>query len=145
MSLTPGPDAAVTRAEFVKVLVLTLGLTPSGGATAFTDVGSGDWFAPYVAAAVQAGLVEGTSSTTFSPDATLSREDLAVLPTRALHLASGGRATFTDAGQIDPYATAAVAVGYLDGFADGSFQPLGPTTRAQAAKVLDAVLQREGK
>jgi len=53
---------------------------------------------------------------------------------------------FRDGAGIDAWAVPgveeAVAAGYLHGFADGSFQPLAPATRAQAATVLAAVLAR---
>jgi hypothetical protein len=134
------PDGALTRAEFVKMLDIVLGLQPGTGTGGFSDVQSGDWFAPYVTAAVSAGLVQGLTATTFGPDQTVSREQMAVFLTRALKLTGSQSLTFSDAGQIDAYATsavqAAVASGYLSGFPGGTFQPQGATTRAQAAKVL---------
>ncbi len=49
------PDATLTRAQFLKLLVLTLGLKPSASATPFADVAPSDWFAPYVAATREPG------------------------------------------------------------------------------------------
>ncbi len=143
------PDAAVSRAQFVKMLVLALGLKTGGGLqTPFADVAAGDWFAPYVAAAVQAGIVQGLTPTTFGPNAPLTREDMAVLLTRALRLSKTAPLQFTDDADIAPAAVtgveAAVAAGYMDGFPDGSFQPRAAATRAQAAKVLALVLQGQG-
>lgn len=142
------PDAAVTRAEFAKMLDLTLGVAPAttaaGAATSFADVPAGAWYAPYVAAAAGAGLMDGVSATSFAPDATMTREQMAVALQRALKLSGGGALTFTDAASIDSWAqagvAAAVAAGYMAGFPDGSFRPLAPTTRAQAAQVLAAVI-----
>ena len=140
------PDAALTRAQFVKMLDAALGLQPGTSTAAFSDVPSGAWYGPYVAAAVQAGLVQGLTATTFGPDQTVSREQMAVLLARALKLAGTGSLSFHDASAIDAYATAsvqaAVAAGYLSGFPDGTFQPQGATTRAQAAKVLAMALQK---
>ena len=134
------PDGTLTRAQFVKMLDLTLNLATNGTATRFADVSASDWFAPYVAAAVQAGLVQGTSATTFSPNDAVTREQMGVLLVRALKLTKMATLGFKDDARIDAWATAgveqAVAAGYLNGFPDGTFQPLGPTTRAQAAKVL---------
>ena len=141
------PEDPVTRAQFVKMLVLTLGLQPSNVQTPFSDVPAGAWYAPYVSAAVQAGLVDGTSPTAFSPNKDLTREQMAVLLARALKLTKTSALTFTDAGQVDAWAVQgveeAVAAGYMDGFPNGTFQPLGPTTRAQAAQVLTEVLSRK--
>jgi hypothetical protein len=70
----------------------------------------------------------------------VTREQLAVLLARALRLTQVATLRFTDDGAIDAWALRgveeAVAGGYLNGFPDGSFQPLGTATRAQAAAVL---------
>ncbi len=139
------PNAALTRADLVKMLVRTLGLSPSPAPTTpFSDVAPGSWYAAYVAAAVGAGLVDGTTATTFSPNETVTREQMAVLLARSLRLTGSTTLSFSDASQIDAYASsaveAAVAAGYLNGFPDGSFQPLATTTRAEAAKVLAMVI-----
>jgi hypothetical protein len=139
------PDAPLTRAQFLKLLVLTLGLKPASAATPFTDVGASDWFAPYVAAAVQAGLARGVSANRFDPGGTVTREEMAVLLARALRLSGSSALPFSDAAAVDGWAVAgiqaAVAAGYLSGLPGGSFDPRGPTTRAQAAKVLALALQ----
>jgi len=137
------PGAPVTRAEFVKMLVLTLGLHP-GGSTAFADVPASAWYAPYVAAALHAGILEGLTPTTFGPGAHLTREEMAVLIARALRLRQTTALRFRDAAEIAPWARLGieetVAAGYVDGFPDGTFRPLDAATRAQAAKVLALVL-----
>ena len=139
------PGAPVTRAQFAKMLVLTLGLKVGSGATSFADVPASAWFAPYVAAAVQAGIVDGLTPTTFGPNDSLTREQMAVLLARALKLTKTTTLHFSDDTQISAWAVAgveeAVAAGYVGGFPDGSLQPLGAATRAQAAKVLALVLQ----
>ncbi len=82
----------------------------------------------------------GVSATMFDPNATLSREQMAVLVARALKLSGTAVLRFSDDGVIAGWAQqdveAAVAAGYLRGFRDGSFQPLATAKRAQAAKVL---------
>ncbi|MDI3297536.1 MAG: S-layer homology domain-containing protein [Bacillota bacterium] len=140
------PEQPVTRAEFVRMLVLAIGLKPGEtGSTPFGDVPAGEWYAPDVSAAVQAGIVKGLTPTTFGPDQTITREQMAVLLARALKLTGSVNLTFTDKAEIDAWAQAAVqaavAAGYLNGFPDGSFRSLGTTNRAQAAKVLAMVLQ----
>ena len=143
------PNAPVTRAEFLKMLMLTLGLKPSTTPTPFTDVPAGAWYAPYVSAGVQAGIVDGSSPSTFSPNANLTREEMAVLLGRALHLTPTTTLHFTDTAQIDAWALQgveeAVAAGYIEGFPNGTFQPLGTATRAQAAKILALVLAQQAR
>ncbi len=135
------PNAPVTRADFVKMLVLSLGLAPGSGVTGFHDVPANAWFAPYVSAAIKAGIVEGLTPTSFGPSAVVSREQMATFLARALHLPSSTAPVhFTDAKEIAPWALraigAAMAAGYLSGFPNGTFLPGASTTRAQAAKVL---------
>ncbi len=141
------PDANMTRAQFVKMFVVTLGLASVPGGTVFTDVPADAWYAPYVSAAVQAGLVTGVTSTTFEPDAAVTREEVAVLLTRALQLSGTVTLSFSDRGEIAPWARsgveAAVAAGYLNGFPDGTFQPTAPMTRAQVATLLARVIAHE--
>jgi hypothetical protein len=140
------PNAPITRAEFVKMLDLTLGLKPGSGKTPFADVPPGAWFTPYVSTAVQAGIVQGLSPTTFGPNQAITREQLAVMVARALKLTGTATLHFTDDGEIDVWALRgveeAVAAGYIAGFPNGTFQPLGTATRAQAAQVLALVLDR---
>jgi hypothetical protein len=142
------PDASVTRAQFVKMLVLALGLKPGSGTTAFTDVPQDAWFAPYVAAAVQAGVVQGLTPTHFGPGQTITREQMAVLIARAFKLTKTEPLNFTDLGQIGAWALQGVeetvAAGYMAGFTDGTFRPLGTVTRAQAAEALFTALQNRG-
>lgn len=138
------PDGALTRAQFTVMLARALRLHPATAPAPFADVPAGAWYAPSVAAANQAGLVQGVSASSFEPDAPVTREQMALLLARALKLSGTGGQAFSDAAQIDGWAGAAVqaatAAGYLHGFPDGTFRPLDPATRAQAATVLAEVL-----
>ncbi|HVB09289.1 MAG TPA: S-layer homology domain-containing protein, partial [Bacillota bacterium] len=141
------PQASVTRAQLAKMLAIALSLPLAGsGATAFSDVTAQAWYAPYVAAAAQAGIVAGIGGGRFDPDAPVTREQVALMLARALHLTGTPAAAFLDQGAIDVWAApgiqAAVAAGLLRGFPDGTFQPLAVATRAQAATILAAVLVR---
>ena len=105
------PNATMTRAEFAAIVVRTLGLTPKANSN-FIDVGKNDWFAGYVGTAYSYGLVSGTSTTTFSPGSTITRQEAAVMVARAAKLA--GLDTETDAvtvkdilAQFGDYVTAA--------------------------------------
>ena len=143
------PEAPLTRAEFVKMLALAEGLLPGDGQTPFADVPGNAWFAPYVSAAVGAQLVKGLTPTTFGPDQPVTREEAAVLLTRALHLTASVNLHAPDLGDIDAWALpaveAAVAAGYLHGFPDGTFRPVATTTRAEAAVVLAGLWTRGGQ
>ncbi len=153
--MAPGifdPDGTLTRAQFTTFLVKADGLAPvSSGTTPFTDVPATAWYAPYVAAAYQAGLVAGVSSTSFEPNASITREQMAVLLGKLLGSSApaGSLSQFSDAFSIAPWAQsgvkAAVGAGLMTGFPNGTFQPTGTATRAQAAVVVAGYLKYLGK
>lgn len=76
------PDQPVNRAEALKIILLGSGVKLSAiqGATIFLDVKAEDWYAKYVAYAVQAGIVQGYSDNTFKPGQTVNLvENLKIL------------------------------------------------------------------
>lgn len=144
------PESHVTRAEFVKMIVNALDITADTGSVAFDDVAQGDWFYDAVRTAAACGIVNGTGSG-FSPNANITREDMAVIIVRAAQyagtpLTDGAGAAFTDAAAISDYAAEAVgkmqANGIVNGMEDGSFQPQQNATRAQACKMLYELLKK---
>ncbi|MCL4368170.1 MAG: S-layer homology domain-containing protein [Actinobacteria bacterium] len=77
------PYNTVTRAQFAAMLARILN-PPANDASPFTDVSAADWFGPAVVSLAQAGLVSGTSPTTFNPLTLVSREQSVTLLVRAL-------------------------------------------------------------
>ena len=78
------PDAPISRAEFVKIAV---SFTQNNGSTTynyFTDVKTTDWFAPYVTAAKDAGLIEGYSDGSFKPESKITRAEACAIVNRTL-------------------------------------------------------------
>lgn len=76
------PDKSMTRAEFCAVVVKALGLTLKKS-TAFTDVSESAWFSSYVGAAFSAGIVKGSSTTTFTPDGSITYAQADIMLSRA--------------------------------------------------------------
>ncbi len=146
------PSGSVTRAQFATMLVRAEGLSPiASGRTPFTDVSSTSSYAPYIAAAYQAGLILGVSPTTFQPNAPISREQMAVILARVLgsSATAGTLSQFKDASSIASWAKsgveAVVGSGLMAGFPNGTFQPTATSTRAQAAVVIARYLKHIGK
>ena len=143
------PAGDVTRAQFVTMLAgLAKADVSKYPATSFRDVPEGAWYAPYVNWALANGIVSGTSATTFSPDAKITRQDMAVMLyqyTQRYDVALQQQTVtpFTDEGSIAAYALPAVQAlhraGVISGMPDGSFQPFGTATREQACVVLCAL------
>lgn len=136
------PGQNVTRAEFAKMIAVSLGLDTSAKAD-FADVGTNEWYTGFIGAAVKAGIVKGTSETTFEPEKYITRQDAAVMLARVIEYkgktypaASKG---FNDEASIAEYALGAVNglanLGLINGY-NGGFAPLDNTTRAEAAALL---------
>lgn len=148
------PEGQVTRAEFAKLIVKTFGLEDASATESFADVNDSDWFKPYVAAAVKAGLVEGRSDSSFAPNANITRAEMATLASRALIKIKEYKApvnedalkAFADAAAINSTLTSGVAFaaeqGIVVGEDGGKFNPNANSTRAQAAVVIYRLLNK---
>ena len=132
------------------MLVRALNLTDKGTAT-FNDVKSDAWYADSVAISVKAGIVKGQSSTTFGAAAQISREEMVTMLMRGYEFVNGkqsnGTATvFKDQSKISTWAAGfvkeATALGLINGRGEGTFQPQGVSTRAEAAQVIYNLLQK---
>lgn len=139
------PERSITRAEFVTMLNRTFGYTKTG-AQPFRDVNTRDWYYDDISAAYTAGYFQGTSKSTASPNATLTREEAATMLCRNLMLQplSGEDLSFTDSRLASSwsrgYIKAAAEEGILRGDPDGKFRPLDNITRGEVAIMLVRVI-----
>ncbi|MBE5041072.1 S-layer homology domain-containing protein [Ructibacterium gallinarum] len=140
------PAGQVTREQFSKMVVQLFGVATGNTSTSFVDVDSNAWYAPYITAALQAGYIQGQSEEYFGIGESIMRQDMATILYRALgDNNSQAVLDFTDTDAIAPYAHDAIAelvgLGIINGYEDGSFQPRGTATRAEAAKMIWGVYQ----
>ncbi|WP_053372808.1 S-layer homology domain-containing protein [Paenibacillus sp. FJAT-27812] len=143
------PQADVTRAEFAALLVRALGLKATGPAS-FADVRGSAWYAEAVAAASEAGIVQGKDAATFAPNAKITREEMSALLVRAYEhkagskLAAGAEAKFADRSKAAEWALAyidtAYAAGFIEGRSGNAFAPKAQLTRAESAKAIYTLL-----
>ncbi|MNJ47097.1 Endo-1,4-beta-xylanase A precursor [compost metagenome] len=130
-------------------------MTTETSKTPFSDISSAAWYAKDVATAYEVGLVQGTTATTFSPDSLVSRQDLAVLLTRALTLTGVQLdnskplfSNYADTSSISAYAKESVQVLSSYGIIHGEsaednmkFNPQKPATRETAVAALHQLLR----
>ncbi len=141
------PEASVTRAETIKMIVVLVGASLEVEAgDAFGDVNSTDWFAPYVNAGVANGYIFGNEAGNFNPNDNITREDVCVILYRALKLdGDASEADFTDSEEISSYAKEAVAklvaAGIVQGDDNGAFNPGKAITRGEIATLLSRAMQ----
>ena len=113
----------------------------------FTDVDENAYYAEAVRWAVSEGITKGTSATTFSPDATVTRgQTVTFLYRYAEEPTVGGDIPFTDVAAEAYYAPAvrwAVANDITFGTSKTTFSPESDCTRAQIVTILHRDLAEE--
>ncbi|WP_208607723.1 fibronectin type III domain-containing protein [Paenibacillus pectinilyticus] len=143
------PTATITRADFTKLLVETFGLQATAQ-NHFEDVAQSAYYERAVAIANQLGIVNGVDAQHFNPQASITRQDMFVMIVRALAQVNKSlptvntATTFTDAADIASYAVQAINALAQKGFVEGNagkVNPLGHTTRAETAVMLDRLFQ----
>ena len=151
---TFSPNASMTRAMLVTVLYRLEGEPTVYGRSGFSDVQYNGYYEDAVTWAAGNGIVNGTSTTMFSPNANVTREQMAAILYRyAQHkkyntAASSGLNGFTDHASVSGYAAAslewAVAEKLVTG-STGKLMPTGNATRAQVAAILHRFVENVAK
>ena len=142
---TFSPNTSMTRAMLVTVLYRLEGQPAVNGRSGFSDVQYNGYYEDAVTWAADNGIVNGTSTSTFSPNVNVTREQMAAILYRYAQYkkyntaASSSLNGFTDQASVSGYATAslewAVAEKLVNGSA-GKLMPTGNATRAQVAAIL---------
>ncbi len=79
------PDSSLTRAEMATIILRAMNMSAgAAGSDIFTDVPASHWAYANVAAAYQLGIINGTSATTFAPDAVVTYEQAVKMVVAAL-------------------------------------------------------------
>ena len=137
---TFSPDAGCTRAQVVTFLWRTAGSPAPSKPAGFTDVKDGAYYAKAVAWAVEQGVTNGMTPTTFAPDATCTRGQIVTFLWRAAGCPEAAKpAGFTDVKAEAFYAKAvawAVEKGVTNGMTPTTFAPNDTCTRAQVVTFL---------
>ena len=134
------PEQPCTRAQIVTFLWRAAGSPePKGAASGMTDVVSGSYYEKAVAWAIENGITTGTTTSTFSPDATCTRAQAVTFLARALNAKASGKAEFSDVPADSYFADAvawAAANGVTEGIGGGLFGSDNDCTRGQIVTFL---------
>ena len=149
------PSNPVKREEFVKMLISALGIpleADTENTLPFKDLDPDAWYAPYIYTAHKTGLVKGISGDEFGLGADIIRQDIAVIIVRAMEsfdltLPEGEPSkAFNDELSIGIYAADSVNKlhdsGIFGGDENGNFRPRSSATRAEAAKIFGAFMEK---
>ncbi len=137
------PDNLITRAEFIALVNRVAQFTESSDKiAAFTDVDQTDWYYQDMAKALYVGYIKGTSATTLSPEAPITREQAFTILGRLINLRNDNSqnvAQFNDRAMISSYAlqfiNALVKQNFVQGY-NGMLHPQRPLSRAEAVVLL---------
>ena len=134
-----GPYESCTRAQIVTFLWRAAGSPEPKTASSFTDVSASAYYAKAVAWAIENGITNGMTETTFAPNATCTRGQSVTFLHRALKGTASGSTNFTDVKSDAFYADAvnwAVASGVTNGTSATTFSPNADCTRAEIVTFL---------
>ena len=134
-----GPYESCTRAQIVTFLWRAAGSPEPKTASSFTDVPVSTYYAKAVAWAVENGITNGMTETTFAPNATCTRGQSVTFLYRALKGTASGSTNFTDVKSDAFYADAvnwAVASDVTNGTSNTTFSPNADCTRAEIVTFL---------
>jgi len=146
-----GTNSLIKREEIAAVLVRAFDMQLKNDVTIFSDVSSEAWYATEVANASSNGIIKGYPDGSFGVNKNVTRQDLCVmlfnlLKEKNIDIASDEEKSFTDKENISDYAREAVftlsGAGIINGYDDGSFRPRGNATRAEAASLINGLLER---
>ena len=143
------PNSTMTRAEFATIIARGLGL-PQKSNVIFKDVTTNDWFYNYVGTAYSYGIIKGVSENEFNPNGTITREEAAVMVTRAAKLCGMDTnmdtlatrdilAQFFDYVKASDWSQSSLAFCYNEKILDDSVMDIKPkeaVTRAEIASML---------
>ena len=151
---TFSPNAAMTRAMLVTVLYRLEGEPAVSGRSGFSDVTFNSYYEDAVTWAANNGIVNGTSTSTFSPNANVTREQMAAILYRYTQYkqyntaANSSLNSFSDHASVSGYAVMplqwAVAEKLVNG-SNGKLMPTGNASRAQVAAILHRFAENVAK
>ena len=145
---TVRPNANITRAQVATIFFRLLdedvrddNLTTYN---TFPDVDQDYWANTAISTMASLGVINGRNSGLFDPDAYITRAEFAAICARFDDSGVDGITTFTDTvgHWAEDEISRAAALGWIQGYADGTFRPNQYITRAQAVTMINRVLCR---
>ncbi len=142
------PDRIVTREEFLTMLIRAAGIELNDKESTFADVSNDAWYRTYVMTAADKGILTGYDNGTAGVGGSITREDCCVFICRALgYDVKETENDFIDGNTISGYAQDSVnavwSKGIIKGDENKNFNPQGFCTRAQAAVMINGILNQE--
>ena len=145
---TVRPNANISRAEVAAIFFRLLkddvrddNLTAN---SVFTDVAFGKWYNKSISTMAKIGIVKGRTANAFAPNAPITRAEFAAICSRFDRSNVEIKSDFNDISGhwAENEIRRAASLGWIQGYADGSFKPDQNITRAEAASMINRMLHR---
>lgn len=139
------PDAYLTVAEGCQLYYGLLRYRPDDRAE-IPGVEKGKWYYDAMSLLAAGGILDLQRDGNLQPDAAMSRGQFILMLSRFYPELEEGTCSYPDVPRSSPWYEAVAkttARGWINGFEDGTFRPMEPLTRAQAAAVLNRVMGRQ--
>lgn len=143
-----GPLNNITRAEvaaiFYRLLRKDIRMESQTTENSFDDVPADAWYVTEVSTLARLGVFVGRTTDVFAPDAPITRAEFATVCARFDQSGAAEDRDFSDIGGhwAEQYIRQAAALGWVQGYPDGTFGPDRPITRAEAVTMINRVLRR---
>ena len=144
------PDSNITKAEFVKIIISAFGLYNSDAAVTLTDNNPEDWYYKYVSSALEKEIAVAGENGAFNANEYITREEMFEISKKAIVFAEISLANttapvmFTDESDINPKYKDSIdymsSHGIVAGNPDGTLNPKGNSTRAEACVMLTRMI-----
>ncbi|MBR3557193.1 MAG: S-layer homology domain-containing protein [Oscillospiraceae bacterium] len=138
------PDTYLTMAEGCQLIYGLLRYRPEDRAE-IPGVEKGMWYYDAMSLLASRGILDLQRDGNILPDAAMSRGQFILMITRFFPELEEGSCSYPDVPGNTPWYGAvakATGQGWIQGYEDGTFRPMGPLTRAEAAAVINRVLGR---
>ena len=139
------PDNSITRAEFLALIIRSLGLKSVEYKNNISDVDSKAWYAQTVATALEYGLIDENE---FRPDDKATRGEMSKMLYNAcrksgVQFNDNAEIEFSDSDSVtDKKSVAAISeIGLITGYEDNTFRESGFLTRAEASTVINRLCE----
>lgn len=148
------PDADMSRAEAAAIFARLISEEKNesiSGKSTFTDVKSNEWYSKYIGYLEKYNVINGYNDKTFKPDAPVTRAEFVSMAVRYFDIFNdvkkdGYTANYKDLNKnYWAYADIAYAkhIGWLNGYADGTFKGDNNITRAEVVTVVNRATGRK--
>lgn len=136
------PNGGINRAEFAKVILLSLDIDPvPAKGNRFSDVSKNEWFAGYVETAANLGVINGYPDGSFRPAGNINRAEMFAMLARASKVALPKNSSFVDVPNTEWYASSAAYAQNNNLLDFGTqFYPASLMSRAEVAEAVSRFL-----